>query len=673
MKTVPVRFLLVSAVFAVGFSLPDNGMFVDLISQLQLTKILWLYLEICPPLLDIAFVLDASGSIEEIYSEQVRWTASLSDVLPIHQDAVRLAMIQYAGYPLTEFTLNSYSDRDEVVRHLQDMNFQSGVTRTGYALKSAEDELFSEDRGARHNASKIIALFTDGLSIDDPLKPSEQLRHRKGVKIYVVSVSADGFIPEMQRIAGANSNVFGPDDLPLFKERLLKDVEDARVCESEMIGTPLTNAVTESNFFQSTDLADFPAIEMSTETLTTKEKPSFTSSEENSTPLHDNEVRGRTALHSAEAATTPMSPDDIFERVLESRTSVPVAKTQRRIKKIRRVLRRKLKRGPGLKRVDSSGPVLANKVRKIIRKTKLRKIISRTSSGSVLPPVTSSTTSTAFPQLLRPEQLQPLKETFRKNTRHRLDSSPIVFTDPPAAPTLPPTTATTAPEVSRTFAVTEPPRPTTTTAASTTLFVSVRAPVRAFASKTFERNAVIPLSKCPLDILFVVDSSGSVGDIYVKQKEFLSELLLSIQPENQSHRVALIQFAGAKLQKTEWLFDSFQESTQLIKAFNGVRHFTGTTYIGAALELAQQLLEKRRPDVKTVVVLLSDGFSQDDATRPADAIRAMKNVEFYAVSLSRLSNRNYLHQLVKDERRMAMDKDAGYMHNHLKSIFHCNN
>ncbi|EYC00484.1 hypothetical protein Y032_0115g496 [Ancylostoma ceylanicum] len=657
MKTVPVRFLLVSAVFAVGFSLPDN--------------------EICPPLLDIAFVLDASGSIEEIYSEQVRWTASLSDVLPIHQDAVRLAMIQYAGYPLTEFTLNSYSDRDEVVRHLQDMNFQSGVTRTGYALKSAEDELFSEDRGARHNASKIIALFTDGLSIDDPLKPSEQLRHRKGVKIYVVSVSADGFIPEMQRIAGANSNVFGPDDLPLFKERLLKDVEDARVCESEMIGTPLTNAVTESNFFQSTDLADFPAIEMSTETLTTKEKPSFTSSEENSTPLHDNEVRGRTALHSAEAATTPMSPDDIFERVLESvstaRTSVPVAKTQRRIKKIRRVLRRKLKRGPGLKRVDSSGPVLANKVRKIIRKTKLRKIISRTSSGSVLPPVTSSTTSTAFPQLLRPEQLQPLKETFRKNTRHRLDSSPIVFTDPPAAPTLPPTTATTAPEVSRTFAVTEPPRPTTTTAASTTLFVSVRAPVRAFASKTFERNAVIPLSKCPLDILFVVDSSGSVGDIYVKQKEFLSELLLSIQPENQSHRVALIQFAGAKLQKTEWLFDSFQESTQLIKAFNGVRHFTGTTYIGAALELAQQLLEKRRPDVKTVVVLLSDGFSQDDATRPADAIRAMKNVEFYAVSLSRLSNRNYLHQLVKDERRMAMDKDAGYMHNHLKSIFHCNN
>ncbi|VDM80697.1 unnamed protein product, partial [Strongylus vulgaris] len=155
--------------------------------------------EECPPLLDLAFVLDASGSIEEIYNEQIRWTASLSDSLPIHRDAVRLTTIQYAGYPLTEFSLNTYIDKGDVVRHLQGMSFQSGVTRTGYALRRAENELFSEERGARGNASKIIVLFTDGLSIDDPLKPSEQMRHKKGVKIYVVSVNADGFIPEMQR------------------------------------------------------------------------------------------------------------------------------------------------------------------------------------------------------------------------------------------------------------------------------------------------------------------------------------------------------------------------------------------------------------------------------------------------------------------------------------------
>lgn len=110
--------------------------------------------------------------------------------------------------------------------------------------------------------------------------------------------------------------------------------------------SPLPNVVTESNFAQATDLTDFPTIEMSTETLTSDEEPSFSSSEEHSTPLHDNEVTAvgvfvlfrlkyiilnglewlwnilicfqRTALHSAEASTTPMSPSEIFERVLES-------------------------------------------------------------------------------------------------------------------------------------------------------------------------------------------------------------------------------------------------------------------------------------------------------------------------------------------------------------------
>ncbi|KAK6041325.1 von Willebrand factor type A domain protein [Cooperia oncophora] len=179
--------------------------------------------------------------------------------------------------------------------------------------------------------------------------------------------------------------------------------------------------------------------------------------------------------------------------------------------------------------------------------------------------------------------------------------------------------------------------------------------------------------KCPLDILFIVDSSGSVGEIYDKQKEFLFDLLSSIEPENQSHRVGLIQFAGAKVQKTEWSFDTYREHTQLMEAFNGVRHFTGTTYIGAALELAVQLLETRRPDVLTLVVLISDGFSQDDAVRPAEVIRSMRNVEFYAVSLSQLSNREYLRQLVKDEEKLSMDKDTSNFSNRLKSRFYCGN
>ncbi|VDP57599.1 unnamed protein product [Heligmosomoides polygyrus] len=66
---------------------------------------------------------------------------------------------------------------------------------------------------------------------------------------------------------------------------------------------------------------------------------------------------------------------------------------------------------------------------------------------------------------------------------------------------------------------------------------------------------------------------------------------------------------------------------------------SSTTFIGAALKTAVQLLETRRPSVPTLVILISDGFTQDDAILPAETIRGMRNIEFYAVSISRLSNR----------------------------------
>uniref|UniRef100_A0A1I7X4F0 VWFA domain-containing protein n=1 Tax=Heterorhabditis bacteriophora TaxID=37862 RepID=A0A1I7X4F0_HETBA len=52
----------------------------------------------CPPLLDMAFVLDTSGSIEEIYQEHVRWTVAIVDALPVHREAVRVTTIQLV-YP----------------------------------------------------------------------------------------------------------------------------------------------------------------------------------------------------------------------------------------------------------------------------------------------------------------------------------------------------------------------------------------------------------------------------------------------------------------------------------------------------------------------------------------------------------------------------------------------
>ncbi|VDM41543.1 unnamed protein product [Toxocara canis] len=187
----------------------------------------------CAPKVDLVFLLDTSGSIEQIYHEHVKWTVDLVDALPVDRDRVRIAAIQYAGFPLTEFALGTYLSAADIRQHLSQIKFQSGVTRTGYALRKADSELFRVERGARPDATKIIVLFTDGLSIDDPLKPAHQLRDIKGVKIYVVSVGSDGFEPEMNRIAGDKRNVFGPNELSRLRDTLLNDAGRARNKNSE--------------------------------------------------------------------------------------------------------------------------------------------------------------------------------------------------------------------------------------------------------------------------------------------------------------------------------------------------------------------------------------------------------------------------------------------------------
>ncbi|TMS37176.1 hypothetical protein L596_004158 [Steinernema carpocapsae] len=174
-----------------------------------------------------------------------------------------------------------------------------------------------------------------------------------------------------------------------------------------------------------------------------------------------------------------------------------------------------------------------------------------------------------------------------------------------------------------------------------------------------------------MDILFVVDSSGSVQRVYEEQKTYLNEILSEIEPGEQRHRVALVQFSGSNHQKTEWSYDAFDDNSALMHAFQSVRHFTGTTYIGAALQSARAVLDTRRRNVPSIVVLLSDGFSQDDATEQAKVIRNLPNVEFIALSVSEFSNSQYLSELTDDPSRVYIGEKKETLRQKLVNKLRC--
>ncbi|KAI1732116.1 von willebrand factor type A domain-containing protein [Ditylenchus destructor] len=654
--------------------------------------------EDCHSKVDIVFLLDTSGSIEQIYQEHVRWAVALVESLPIEQDTVRVAAVQYAGFPLTEFALGTYPNAEDIRQHLAQINFQSGVTRTGYALRKAEAELFRSDRGAREGAKKVIVLFTDGLSIDDPTKPAEQLRDLKGVTIYVVSVGADGFEPEMNRIAGKRENVFGPEGLPRLRNALIAEAERARAClrvgsdrsnrfQSQPSGTsfwsidpverPQIVALPQAQNISSgerpqleeqldkieSDLAadilisntNHTEIELNiTKTFSpnVESPPTISGNSENITNNWDTSLSAPTNANIKHANDTPSgsnvdAENDVFE------TSDRLAVSNRRLVPAPATTRQPL----STTRITTSAPSRTSA--STTTRSKTTKTNTTTAQSATRARTRSQFTSeaphaivTATQRTLRPaDRARTTPARIPLPTSNNRAATATIGSAVKSTPSLTPRS-----EFLR--ARTLPPAPSTSSTTKPRLFASLN-------------RKITEGEICPLDWLFIVDSSGSVQTVYDRQKEYLGDVLRQIKLGTQAHRVALLQFAGSEIQKTEWSYDTYESSDSVMNAFNQVRHITGTTYIGAALESALKILDARRRQIPSIVVLLSDGFSQDDATAPAEKIRNLPSSEFFALSIAQLSNSQYLATLTGDAEHVFVGDRADALKTILVDRLHC--
>ncbi|KAE9555643.1 hypothetical protein FO519_001114 [Halicephalobus sp. NKZ332] len=673
----------------------------------------------CLPKLDLVFLLDTSGSIEEIYQEHVRWAVALVDSLQIEPDAVHVAAVQYAGFPLTEFALGTYPTVDDIRQHLKQISFQSGVTRTGYALRKAEAELFREDRGARKDALKVIILFTDGLSIDDPLKPAAQLRDLKGVKIYVVSVGNDGFESEMSRIAGNKDNVFGPDELPRLRTALLNDAERARACsqigaawlrrqESTTLKTPAS--ILNQGILPPLDFLEL--VEDSQEAENEKKENEIKKVIGEVKPevefLHDNLNKKNQEKKIADTKNV--------KDILINESEEEISDT---IDKISELVTTK----PTTRASSTSAPTKPSTTTSVRtttvkpKTTSVRTTTVKPKTTSSIPPTTKARassvvkplTKTTVPKLEKNEKEVSVPK-LQKKINKEVPSAQKIFAVPVFRPPI------ESEDITDVFDMDDKERkqfqsfnPTTKTP-SFTKSNDKNSPYNDYQTnnnnstyndyqtnnnnstyndyqtnnnstynyyQTNNNNSTYNYYQTSDDNetenynTKSIQPSGSVQKIYDQQKEFLKQILQETNLQENVHQVALLQFAGSAIQKTEWSFDTYSNTSDLMTALERVRFITGTTYIGAALENALQLLENRRRNVPAIVILVSDGFSQDDATKPSERIRKLNTLEFYSLSIAELTNSDYLTQLVGSPDNVFSGKDADQLKNLLIKKLHC--
>ena len=163
----PQKMLYVVASF-ITLALPFAVLVIARGSQTssRVTEILNVSDKECSTIVDIAFVVDSSGSIGRRNWERVkRFLKALVSKLDVSPSTTHLAVISYSTNPRVELRFNGFQDTDEVNRKFDDMLWQRGFTYTDKALQLADRDLFQVSNGMRSSVPKVISFYDNCYSV----------------------------------------------------------------------------------------------------------------------------------------------------------------------------------------------------------------------------------------------------------------------------------------------------------------------------------------------------------------------------------------------------------------------------------------------------------------------------------------------------------------------------
>ncbi|XP_076455145.1 uncharacterized protein LOC143289845 [Babylonia areolata] len=156
----------------------------------------------CKDKLDLAFILDSSGSVSvKDFGLMKQFAAHVVDVMNVSQDAIRIADIVYASTVQVFFAFNDYHSKAAVKRKLLNTMKFGSTTNTAGALTLARTTLYDGIRGARENVKKVAVLVTDGMSNSRPsTERAAKLLKDEGTTVFAIGVGGYN-LAELQAVA----------------------------------------------------------------------------------------------------------------------------------------------------------------------------------------------------------------------------------------------------------------------------------------------------------------------------------------------------------------------------------------------------------------------------------------------------------------------------------------
>ncbi|XP_028925405.1 collagen alpha-3(VI) chain isoform X2 [Ornithorhynchus anatinus] len=180
---------------------------------------------------DIIFLLDGSLNVGNANFHYVRdFVMNLVNSLDVGRDNIRVGLVQFSDTPETEFYLNTYQSKSDLLARLSQLQLKGGSTlNIGSALDFVLSNHFTEAGGSRINehVPQLLLLLTAGRSADSYLPASNALA-RAGVLTFSVGTSAADQA-ELEQIAFNPSQAYLMDDfssLPALPQQLIQPLTE---------------------------------------------------------------------------------------------------------------------------------------------------------------------------------------------------------------------------------------------------------------------------------------------------------------------------------------------------------------------------------------------------------------------------------------------------------------
>ena len=157
-----------------------------------------------------------------------------------------------------------------------------------------------------------------------------------------------------------------------------------------------------------------------------------------------------------------------------------------------------------------------------------------------------------------------------------------------------------------------------------------------------------------VDLVFVVDGSGSIESYgkgnFKRCLNFVKRMVVSFKISKRFTRIGIVLFSYRA--RLIFSFNTYSRARDILRAIDNIKYPSGGTKTGKAMSYAQRtLFSNRSSKRKKVLVVMTDGHSQDRVSRPARALKRL-GIEIFAVGIGKHYNIRQLFQIASSKRHV---------------------